>query len=453
VLDLQQNGCGSIETDIGLAAAGLVRVALNYRLDAATWERIAADSGVRAIIYDARFADAAEQLLASLDHAVVVGDGPGIAYESLLTSAARLPERWYQPEAVVSLNYSSGTTGAPKGVQRTHRNRLASCAAMLFDVLGGRPAPDDVWCHAGPLTHASGLFVLPHLVSGTRQIILSDWSPDGFVEAVAERGATGSVLVPTMIARLLASGVTSAGEARRLRRLVYAGAPMPPEQIREAADRITPHLVQFYGLVEAMPPVSVLDEADHERGFGDAPTLLTSAGRPALGVGVRVVDESGCVVPDGDIGEVITSGDNVMRGYWRAGEDAAKSVRDGWLHTGDLGFTDDEGRLYLVDRKGDMIITGGYNVYPREVEDVIAEVPGVREVAVVGVRDPDWGQRIVAVYTGEPLDDAIRTWCEASLASFKKPKQVIRVHSLPLSSTGKIARRVLRDQLEAESTS
>jgi acyl-CoA synthetase (AMP-forming)/AMP-acid ligase II len=259
-----------------------------------------------------------------------------------------------------------------------------------------------------------------------------------------------------MVARLVALPGVSPERLGGLRMLGYAGAPMPPEQMRAAHERLTPNLVQYYGLVEAIPPVTVLDADDHARGLADQPELLSSAGRPALGVELAVVDESGSPLPAGEVGEVVTRGDHVMPGYWDASgrTDLGKAVVDGWLHTGDLGRLDAAGRLSLVDRKGDMIITGGYNVYPREVEDVIAEVPGVHEVAVLGVDDPEWGQRVTALYTvhaGSAVSaDQVLDHCRGRLASYKKPKDVRRVDEFPLSSTGKIAKKVLREQLAAE---
>jgi acyl-CoA synthetase (AMP-forming)/AMP-acid ligase II len=453
VLDLQTNGITYVETDLAFAVAGLVRVTLNYRLTPADWLHIAQDCGARALVYDARFADQAEPLLDSVEHAVVIGSGPGVPYEDLLAASPPQPlVVELDPDELVSLNYSSGTTGAPKGSRRSHRNRLASLHNILTDIYRGLPAADDAWVHAGPITHASGLFVLPHFAFGARQIILPTWDPEALVHAVTDRGGTGTVLVPTMIARLLAGGIR-AGALANLRRLVYAGAPMPPEQVRQAHADVTPHLVQMYGLVEAIPPVTVLNELDHRLGIEERPDMLASAGRACFGVELRIVDEAGIERPAGEVGEVLTRGDHVMSGYW-ADHDAtaAKAVRDSWLHTGDLGRLDEEGRLFLVDRKGDMIISGGYNVYPREVEDVIAELPGVAEVAVVGVRDPEWGQRVTALYRTRDWpavgEEDVRRHCGARLATYKKPKDVIRVAEFPLNSTGKIDKRRLRRELE-----
>ncbi|WP_109474788.1 AMP-binding protein [Ornithinimicrobium cavernae] len=455
VLDLQSNSTAYLETDLAVRAAGLVRVALNYRLHPTDWQRIATDSAARGLIYHEQFADDVEAVRQQTEHVIVVGDGPETSLEQLIDGATAgvLPPR--DPDDLCGLHYSSGTTGHPKGAQRTHRNWFASVVNMTQDVLGGPPGPDDCYVHAGPVTHTSGLFVLPFLVAGARQIVLPGWDPETFLEAVAERGATHTALVPTMVSRLLSAGATR-DDLAGLRMLGYAGAPMPPEQMRRAHDELTPHLVQYYGLVEAIPPVTVLDAADHQRGLSSDPDLLTSAGRPALGVELAVVDEDGRRVAPGEVGEVITRGDHVMAGYYNAGEraDLSKAVVDGWLHTGDLGRLSEDGHLWLVDRKGDMIISGGYNIYPREVEDVIAEVQGVNEVAVVGVTDPDWGQRVVALVTtrqgARVTEDQVRDHCSGRLAAYKKPKEVRIVEELPLNSTGKIAKKVLRGQLEGE---
>ncbi|MGH3716778.1 MAG: AMP-binding protein [Micromonosporaceae bacterium] len=455
VLDLQANQNSFLETDLAIRCAGLVRVALNYRLHPDDWVRIAEDSGAVALIYDARFAEPATPLRDALDTVVAIGDAPGEPYQKLLAgqSGGRLPA--IDDGALCGLHYSSGTTGRPKGAQRTHRNWFSSLVNMTHDVLGGPPGAGHTYVHAGPITHTSGLFVLPFLVAGARQLILPSWDPEAFVDAVEHRGATHTALVPTMVARLLAVPGISRERLKNLQLLGYAGAPMPPEQLRQAYQRLTPNLVQYYGLVEAIPPVTVLDAADHAAGLGERPELLSSAGRPALGVTLRVVDEAGRDVPAGEVGEVITRGDHVMAGYWNAGarQDLSKAVVDGWLHTGDLGRLDGTGHLWLVDRKGDMIISGGYNIYPREVEEIVAEVPGVHEVAVLGLADPDWGQRVVACYTVHPgatvTDAQIEEHCRARMASYKKPKQLHRLDAFPVNSTGKIAKNQLAARLAA----
>ncbi|MGH3736558.1 MAG: AMP-binding protein [Micromonosporaceae bacterium] len=453
VLDLQINQNSFLETDLAIRCAGLVRVALNYRLHPDDWVRIAEDSAAAALIYDARFAEPAAPVVDGLDIVVAIGDAPGHPYQKLIDGqpGGALPA--LDDTALCGLHYSSGTTGRPKGARRTHRNWYASLVNMSYDVLGGPPGPDDVYLHAGPITHTSGLFVLPFLAAGAKQLILPSWDPEAFVDAVEHRGASHTALVPTMVARLLGLPGLTPARLSGLKLLGYAGAPMPPELLRQAYRRLTRNLVQYYGLVEAIPPVTVLDAADHARGLHEEPSLLASAGRAALGVELRVADADGRELPPGEVGEVVTRGEHVMAGYWNAEgrADLSKAVVDGWLHTGDLGRMDATGRLWLVDRKGDMIISGGYNIYPREVEEVLAEVPGVHEVAVLGAPDPDWGQAVVAFYTVRPgatvTDAQLLEHCRTRMASYKKPKRVHRLEEFPLNSTGKIAKKQLREQL------
>lgn len=466
VLDLQSNQNTYIETDLGISTAGLCRVALNYRLHPSDWERITSDCTPRALILDAKFWDDAAAIRAAVDHVIVINtDSAGVdgavEYETFLAEQSDEPLLLsIDPDALVSLNYSSGTTGRPKGAIRTHRNRMASLNNIVTDLLRGIPGASDTWVHAGPVTHTSGLFVLPFFTFGARQIVQPKYDPEALVDAIEHRGATATALVPTMVARLLGLPDISRDRLAGLKFLGYAGAPMPPEQIRQCFERITPHMAQYYGLVEAIPPVTVLGFEDHAAGVAGDDDLLSSAGMPCVGVEVRIVDEDGRDVPAGEIGEVITRGDHVMRGYYgQAGMDATvtKAVRDGWLYTGDLGRMDVEERLFLVDRKGDMIISGGYNIYPREIEDVIAEVPGVHEVAVVGVSDPEWGQHVTALFTVQPgaevTTQAVLDHCKSRMASYKKPKDVRIVEAFPLNSTGKIAKKVLREQLESEGAS
>ncbi len=462
VLDLQFNQITYIESDLAISSAGLCRVALNYRLHPNDWVRIAKDCGARVLIMDHKFWDESAPVRELVDHVILIhGSESGvIEYEDFLAAQPAQPLLLsINPETLVSLNYSSGTTGAPKGAIRTHGNRIASLNNIVTDILKRTPDESDCWLHAGPVTHTSGLFVLPYFTFGAKQMILAKFDPAVFVDAIENRGANATALVPTMVARLLAMENISLEKMKNLRMLGYAGAPMPAEQIKACFERITPNMVQYYGLVEGIPPITVLNARDHKDGIYKDAQLLTSAGKPCAGVEILIVDEENNPVPIGEIGEVITRGGHVMRGYWgAAGEDptVTKAVRDGWLHTGDLGKIDEQGRLYLVDRKGEMIISGGYNIYPREIEDVVAEVEEILEVAVIGVKDVEWGQKVVAMVTLKPnrtlsdteISEKVISHCKSRLASYKKPKEVIVLAEFPLNSTGKIAKKVLRQQLE-----
>lgn len=464
VLDLQSNQNTYIETDLGISSAGLCRVALNYRLHPNDWVRITKDCGAKVLILDAKFWDDAAPVRELVEHIIVInGDAPGaLPYEKFLAKESTEPLRIdISPDTLVSLNYSSGTTGNPKGAIRTHRNRLASLGNIVTDIFGRTPNENDIWVHAGPVTHTSGLFVLPFFTFGARQVIHAKYEPELLLEEIESRGANATALVPTMVARLLTLDGITPERFKNLKMLGYAGAPMPPEQIRECFENITTHMIQYYGLVEAIPPVTVLSEADHRLGLEKTPEVLTSAGNPCTTVEIKIVDDDGKEVANGEIGEVITRGDLVMRGYYgAAGSDpnVTKVVRDGWLHTGDLGRLDSDNRLYLVDRKGDMIISGGYNIYPREIEDVIAEVAEINEVAVLGAPDKEWGQRVTAFVSLKPnsaLDEEsvvtkILEHCKSKMASYKKPKDVFVVKEFPLNSTGKISKKILKLQLEKD---
>jgi acyl-CoA synthetase (AMP-forming)/AMP-acid ligase II len=454
-VDLQHNAHTYIETDLAMAKAGLVRVAVNYRLTTEDWAYIATDCGARALVYGEGFGDAADELIqrvGSFEVVIGVERGPGRAYETLLEEASATPPRVRMgPDDLVSLNYSSGTTGRPKGCMRTLRNRLASTRDMLVDLTVGL-GPDDVWLHAGPITHASGLFVLPHVAVGACQVVMTKFEPDAVLDLVEHQGVTGTVLVPTMLERVVAQDPTHR-DLSRLRRVAYAGAPMQPERITVADEAFGGRLVQFYGMVEAIPPVTVLSQADHRAALaGERPTILGSAGRACMGVELEVVDEHGVAQPDGEHGELVISGDHVMAGYWGMADETGKVLREGRLWTGDMAWRDDEGYVTIIDRKNDMIITGGYNVYPREVEEVIAGDPAVSAVAVVGVADPDWGEAVTAVVVprlGADIDVAeLDSRCRQQLAPFKRPKRIESVEVLPITSAGKINRKAVRASLE-----
>jgi acyl-CoA synthetase (AMP-forming)/AMP-acid ligase II len=472
VVDLQHNAHTYIETDLALAMAGLVRVAVNPRLTPADWAFITADSGARALVYGRGFAGPAEELLAKVDGIdVVIGAerGPGMDYEEVLGRASPAPvfRRPADPGDLVSLNYSSGTTGRPKGCMRTVGNRVASLRDMLVDLFEGGLGPSDVWLHAGPLTHASGLFVLPHVAVGACQVVLPHFDPAAVLDLMERRRVTGTVLVPTMVERLLAEGVAARGGAvtrgrlagrggpagratlagrdlSSLTRVAYAGAPMAPDRIQAANQALGNTMVQFYGMVEAIPPLTVLRQADHAR-----LEPLGSAGRAVLGAELELVDEAGHRVPDGVEGELVVRGDHVMAGYWGLEDATGKALRDGALWTGDMARQTEDGYVTIIDRRHDMIITGGYNVFPREVEEVLAADPALTEVAVIGLPDPDWGQAVTALVVAQPgaeVDvERLRDRCRERLAAFKRPKRIEVVDALPKTPAGKIDKKALRN--------
>jgi acyl-CoA synthetase (AMP-forming)/AMP-acid ligase II len=458
VIDLQKNAHSYIETDLAMLQAGLVRVPLNHRLSGLEKRHVATDSGARACIFGGEFAEAADDLRRSVDGLgtlIAVDGGPGVSYDSVLHDgrADPLPFR-ATPDTLVSLNYSSGTTGLPKGCMRTWRNRLVSLQAMLLAAFERPLGPDDVWLHAGPITHASGLFVLPHLAVGATQVVLRDFEPDAALRLIEREGVTGTVLVPTMLERVV-ERVQPTHTLPRLRRVIYAGAPMAPDRILVADQALRGRLTQMYGMVEAIPPISILSQEDHrDAAAGVHVERLASAGRVVLTASAVVVGADDQPVPPGEVGELLIRGDHVTGGYW-GGDGAAKRIVDGALRTGDMVRMDEEGYLTMVGRRGDMIISGGYNVFPSEVESVIAALPGVADVAVVGVPDATWGQAVTACVVprgpaGETLEAAIAAACRTRLASYKLPKRVAFLPALPKGATGKTLRASVLRELTAD---
>ncbi len=449
VLEALPNGRDLLVSELALAVAGLVRVPLNPRLGPREWQGIREDSGARGLIVDERLAGAGgASIRQHVCCEITVGaDDGGLAdlIEAGSADAALPPAH---EDDLVGLAYSSGTTGMPKGAMRTHRMRLASMRAMMREVL--QPCGEiGAYLHAGPAIHTSGLFILPMLALGARQVMAQHPSPTQISSIIAANGITHLALVPSVIDALTRLPGPARHPFSALTMLAYAGAPMPATHIRRAADLLTDRLVQYYGLVEAIPPLTVLSIADHARGLSIEPRLLASAGR-------CVRDASITITGDAELGEVAVAGPMVTAGYWNASErnDLGKAFDGVALLTGDVGTIKD-GYLFLTDRKNDMLVSGGYNVYPGEIEAVVVSSAGVREVVVVGLPDERWGQRIVLAYTtasGDDLDAAQHASLQhnlASLAPHKRPKSCHFVSTLPLGATGKIDRRAVAAQLSA----
>jgi acyl-CoA synthetase (AMP-forming)/AMP-acid ligase II len=430
---LLPNGIDGVVVYYALAKSGLVRVPLNTRETPHEHAYKIEDSQARALVH--------------------AGERP--ADTPMMFTADELPELIAgaptgpcdvrrDPEAPFRLAYTGGTTGKPKAVVLTTRSELAEVANFLVDLLPNL-RPDSVMLHAAPITHGSGAFFLPHLVKGAANVIVSKFSPEAFLEAAQKHRATTTFMVPTMIAMLLEDPATAdAGLA--LERLCYGGAPIATTVLQRGIDVLGPVFAQLYGQAEAPLAITCLQPWEH------TPERLTSAGKPYSFVEVQVRDAGGRSLGPGEVGEVLTRGPHTMSAYWRRPEATAETIEaDGWLHTGDIGRWDDEGYLYLLDRRHDVIISGGFNVYPREVEDALLGHPAVVAAAVVGIPDEKWGERVAAaVVTRTDTDPAeIRDFCAGRLAGFKRPRAVEIWPDLPTSPVGKSLRREVRDRMLA----
>jgi acyl-CoA synthetase (AMP-forming)/AMP-acid ligase II len=410
---------------------GFVAVPVNWHLHPDEVGYIVAHCRAAAVVVSDETAAAARTLPDAVLVVRVGGD-----YEDVLAPEAS-PAADTAADDPAWLFYTSGTTGRPKGATLTHRNLAAMTEAYLRDL---DPVADgSVYLHAAPLTHGSGLYLLPSTARGATQVIApgTSFSARDFVALAQEHQVThAAFLAPTMLRRVVDEARGAALPS--LRSVVVGGAPLYQEDLRAAVGVLGPIVTQMYGQGEAPMTITVMPASEALDHPG-------SCGRAFHGVRVRIADPDGEPVPDGADGEVLVRGDVVMRGYWDNPDATAATLAEGWLHTGDIGHLD-AGYLHLTDRAKDVIITGGSNVYPREVEEVLLTHPAVREVAVVGVPDPEWGESVRAfvVAAGDPTPGELVQYCRERLASFKKPRAVILVTELPKNAAGKILKRELR---------
>jgi acyl-CoA synthetase (AMP-forming)/AMP-acid ligase II len=444
-----------LETILAPMKARMAVVPMNVRLQAGDHAYEVNDSGAFALVYAAEFREHIASIrdsLPSVRHFICVGADAGDdpAYEDIISPAPAPPVGDDDPEDLAWLFYTSGTTGQPKGAMLSHRNLLAMANNFLTDI---NPAVvTDILLHAAPITHGSGLAMFHHLARGAASAFPETlrFDPPEIFAAIGRTRATTMFLVPTMINILMSSPDVAKYDLSSLHTVVYGGGPMYEGQITQAIETFGDVFVQLFGQGEAPMTITCLPKAEH-RTNGDPLRVqrLRSAGREVTGVRVRVVDADGDDVPVGETGEILVRGDLVMQGYWGNAEATAEALRDGWLHTGDMGHLDEDGYLYLTDRIKDLIISGGANVYPRRVEDVIARHPAVSEIAVIGVPDPKWGEAVkavVALRDGAQVSDAeLLALCRSALANFEVPKSVDFLPELPKNAYGKIVKREIRE--------
>jgi acyl-CoA synthetase (AMP-forming)/AMP-acid ligase II len=436
---------------LGAFRGGFVAVPINAKLHPREAAYIVDNAEAKAIVIDADVAADFAPASSNYGLATIVAGDPSA--QNALETALRLGSAKASapaecaPDDPAWLFYTSGTTGRPKGAVLSHRNLIAMAVNCLADICAFRP--DDRLLHAAPLSHGSGMYLIPALSRGAENIIDAGggFDPDRILRFVAdERVTVLPFLAPTMIVRLLEADPDIRVPA--LRAIVYGGAPIHLAHLRAALQRFGPVLTQLYGQGESPMTISALPAWAHQNADDEA---LQSAGFVRSGLEVRILDGEGVVAPHGDVGEIAVRGDVVMRGYWRNDDANAASLRDGWLRTGDIGRFDARGYLHILDRRHDTIISGGSNIYPREVEDVLTRHPAVSEAIVFGVPDPEWGESVASVIVlreecaGVDADTLI-AFCRDHLGSFKKPKLIEFVTELPKNAYGKVLRRDLRDR-------
>ncbi|HEX4016269.1 MAG TPA: AMP-binding protein [Frankiaceae bacterium] len=439
--------------------AGRVLLPLNQRLHPREWVSQLERSRTRVLLADDALLStlrAGAQLPACVRTVVALsgGDGGDLTFAELCTGPAADRVVTGAPDDPAWLMYTSGTTGPPKGVLLTHRSLLAGVrhSAILRPMVD-----DDVFLTAFPMCHVAGYQVVTAHSKGRPAMVLARFDAAEFVGAVRDFGVTTCSLAPTMIDLLLEhlqrdpSGLELVRE--RLRCIGYGSAPMPAPLIRRITEILGCDLNQGYGMTELSGNVTAFGPADHRAAIADQPQLPTSAGHPGPLARLAIMDSTGALVPPRVQGEIVVRGEQVCGGYYDDPAATAAAMAHGWFHTGDLGVLGEDGRLQIVDRIKDIIVTGGENVASREVEDVLRELPGVRDVAVVGVADERWGERVCAAVVADsddpPTSELLVAGCRERLAGFKTPRRIAFVDELPRTASGKVRKDELRRLLSS----
>src|SRR5262245_2395562 len=458
---LQRNGPELLESLFGIFKAGLIAVPINARSHPKEFSYIITNASARAAIFTDNFDTGLEAVRAQLSDLAIpvcVGRVPqwAVPYEDLLATGDPA-----QADAICGgadiawLFYTSGTTGKPKGAMVTHANLQFMTDQYPREVY--RLHADDVVLHAGPLRHGSGLWALPITAAAAPHLITTSASfdPEHIFQLIeAYRVTNIAFITPTMITMLLNSPAIDRYDLSSLRFIGYGGSPMYVQDLKRAVRRFGPVFCQIYGQGETPMTISMLRPEDHR--ITDDPAdekRLASAGCVREGITVAMLDENDRELADEKIGEIAMRGKSIMKGYWKNPEATAEAFKNGWYHTGDLGTRDASGYLYLLDRKKELIISGGSNIYPREVEEVLLLHPGVLEVAGSGIPDGLWGESVMAVVRprpcANPTEEELTNLCREHLAGYKKPRAFRFVADLPKSGYGKILKRELKEQIVA----
>ena len=447
-----ENHVSWVDAYTGVPRARRVLVFANHRQAAPEIRSVVERSGARLLVGPRSELDRIDVGALARPPATLDLDG----WEAALTAAdpTCLPEVTVAPDDPAWIIYTSGTTGRSKGAVLSHANVLA---AVRSADRWRRIAPDDVYLLPFPLCHIAGFNVVHLHAFGRPVVLIPRFDPADFVTAVERHGVTTASLAATMLHSLLdhlAGHPADVARLATLRVVAYGAAPMPTVVLERGRSALGIDFTQGYGMTELAGNAVFLDVEAHRRGLAGDRALLRTAGRPGRDVEVRVVDDDDRDVATGSPGEILVRGPQVMVGYWDDPDATADALRGGWMHTGDVGVLDPDGNLAIVDRKKDIIVTGGENVSSLEVEQVVARVPGIAEVAVVGVPDPRWGENVCAVVVpvaGTSVDpDAVVAAVRSELAGYKSPRHVVVADSLPKNATGKVVKADIRAQLLAD---
>jgi long-chain acyl-CoA synthetase len=447
VLLLLEN-CGEFfELLFGCWAAGLCAVPANARLHPHEVEYIAENSGARLLVATPSLAEALTPLASSVDSLDRVISTRTAEYDALVSNSEPLRPEPGSSTDRAWLFYTSGTTGRPKGAVLTHRNLLfmSQCYYADIDAIDER----DTHLAAAPLSHGAGLYALPFVLKGAHQLVLPHFDVAAILDVLRKHERVSMFAAPTMLTRLAHAPEMPGADLANLKTIYYGGGPMYVADLEKALGLFGARLYQLFGQGESPMTITGLSQRLHaDTGHPRWRERLGSCGVARTGVLVKIVDENDDELPPREVGEVITKSDCVMEGYWQNAAANAETLRDGWLHTGDLGSIDQDGFLTLRDRSKDMIISGGSNIYPREIEEVLLRHPDVVEASVVGRPHPDWGEEVVAFVVAKPQatvpEAALDRLCLDHIARFKRPREYRFIEALPKNNYGKVLKTDLR---------
>ncbi len=441
-----------LETLYGIWWAGLVAVPINAKLHPQETLFVLENAQARTLFLGKEEEAGISPLLAQTPcvQSVFSVDSPD--YLKMLSGTPLAPQA-QRPDDLAWLFYTSGTTGRPKGVMQTHRMILAMTACYFTDV--DPVSSRDAIVYAAPMSHGAGLYNFPNILKGARHVVPESGGFDpGELVALSQAHRDISLFAaPTMVKRLVNHLTHSGQDPSGFKTIVYGGGPMYAEDIKQALDTMGDRFVQIYGQGESPMAITALARAHlTNRAHPRWESRLASVGVAQSMVEVKVTDDVGAALPNGETGEVLVRGDIVMPGYWQNPAATQSALRDGWLWTGDLGALDQDGFLTLKDRSKDLIISGGSNIYPREIEEILLKHPAVAEVAIVGVANPDWGEDVIAFVVcraGQAVSPAaLDALCLANIARFKRPKQYRFITALPKNNYGKVLKTDLKASLE-----
>lgn len=455
---LSLNSQRYLEYFMAVPWAGAVLVPVNTRWSAAEILYSFEDSETTVLVVDETFRDIARKVAASsktLRHVIYAGDGVVpegmLSYETLISQSEPVEDVCRRGDELAGIFYTGGTTGFPKGVMLSHTNLFSSATNSLIN---GSMGEEAHYLHAMPMFHLADFAAMMALmISGGKHVIVPSFDPGGMLEVIAQEGVTDVLLAPTLIQMSLDWLDRNPERAAQLdlsslAYLIYGASPMSQALLARARRTFSrAQFIQGYGMTELAPAATFLT-SEHHSDEGIASGKMRSVGVPVSTVELRIVDAQGKEVPRGTVGEIAVRGPNVMLGYWKKPEATAEAIRNGWMHTGDGGYMDEDGFVYLVDRLKDMIISGGENVFSAEVENALASHPSIAQVAVIGVPHQKWGESVHAVVVLKPGEnttlESLQTHCRALIAGYKCPRSVEFVSALPLSSVGKVLKNELR---------